>query len=109
MRYLKRVLLFTLAILGVLTRLLCAVVQGAIPIYCSYVTDNQIEQLFAGMQMAIQAEDYATAAHLMSLSYRQSHVPNDLRHWPDSMHFRLEPHYFFRDNRRASQGLSTSM
>jgi hypothetical protein len=89
MRYLKRVLSAVLAILCILIFLLCAFVSGAFP--CSYQTDHQIEQLFADMDKAMEAEDYATAFHYMSPSYRQSHVPNDMRNWMDTLHFHLEP------------------
>jgi hypothetical protein len=93
-RYLKRFLVVVLATLGVLMCLLCAVVDGVIPVYCSYQTDSQIAQLFVDMFAAIQREDYAAAFQLMSPAYQQSRAPNDLRHWPDSMFFRLQPHYY---------------
>ncbi len=94
MRYLKRILFVVLAALGVLVCLLCAIFEGVIPVYCSYQTDSQIEQLFTNMGMAMEIEDYATAFHYMSPGYRQSHVPSDLRIWMDLTYFHLQPHYY---------------
>jgi hypothetical protein len=94
MRYLKRILLFLLALLGVSMCLLCAVFDGIIPVYCSYQTDDQIEQLFADMHAAIQQEDYAAAFHHMTPSYRQSHKPVDLSNWMERTAFDLESHYY---------------
>jgi hypothetical protein len=94
MRYLKRVLLVVLAMLGVLVCLLCAIVEGIIPVYCSDQTDSEIERLFADMSTAIKAEDYTTAFQHMAPSYRHSHVPNDMGVFMDSMWFYLQPHYY---------------
>ena len=94
MRYLKRFLLVVLAILGILVCLLCAIFEGVIPAYCSHQTDSQIEQLFADMNTAMRAEDYATALHYMAPSYRQSHIPINLRNWIERTAFNLEPHYY---------------
>jgi hypothetical protein len=101
MRYLKRILLVVLAMCGVLMRLLCAIFNGSIPVYCSYQTDNQIEQLFANMNMAMRAEDYAMAFHHMAPTYRQSHSSIDLRNWLEPTAFILKPHYYLEmvDNR----------
>jgi hypothetical protein len=94
MRYLKRILLFLLALLGVSMCLLCAVFNGTIPVYCSDQTDSQIEQLFADMGKAMEVEDYATAFHHMTPSYRQSHTLLDLKNWIERTAFNLESHYY---------------
>ena len=93
-REIGRGLLLGLAILGALACLLCAVFEGIIPVYCSYQTDSQIEQLFADMYAAIQRKDDAAVFRRMSPDYRQSHAPSDLGVFMDSMWFYLRPHYY---------------
>ncbi len=95
MRYLKRGLVLILVLLGVLVALLCASMNGIIPIPCSAMTDSKIEQVFADMQVALEKADYTTAFRYMSPAYQQSHTPQDLlHHWTGSMWFHLQPWYY---------------
>jgi hypothetical protein len=97
MRYLKRGLVFILVLLGILACLLCASINGIIPIPCSAMTDSKIEQVFADMQVALEKADYTTAFRYMSPSYQQSHTPQDLlHHWTESMWFHLQPWYYLQ-------------
>ena len=94
MRYLKRGLVFILVLLGILACLLCAAMNGIIPVYCSDATDSKIEQVFADMQVALEKADYTTAFRYMSPSYQQSHTPQDLLHHWTGLWYHLQPHYY---------------